>query len=107
MLVQTATRPPRLWPAQTPTHITEAKVVTMGAVQGQTVQDRDQGNITDLGNPLWRPIHPDSTHGPLPMGAVHLRPVKVGILRLLASEVEGTPEVPFQAPEDLRETTTH
>ena len=52
MLVQTATRPPRLWPAQTHTHITEAKVVTMGAVLGQTVPDRDQGNITDLGNPL-------------------------------------------------------
>ena len=107
MLVQTATRPPRLWPAQTPTHITEAKVVTMGAVQGQTVPDRDQGNITDQGNPLSSPTHQDSMHGRLRMGAVHQRPVKVGILQPLASGVEGTPEVPFQAQEDLRETMTH
>jgi len=107
MLVQTATRPPRLWPAQTPTHITEAKVVTMGAVQGQTVPDRDQGNITDLGNPLSSPTHPDSMPGRLPMEVGRQRPVKVGILQPLASEVEGTPEVPFQAQEDLRETMMH
>ena len=107
MLAQTATQPPRLWPAQTHTHITEAKVVIMGAVQGPTVQDHDQDNITDLGNPLWRPIHPDSMPGLLPMEAVQQRPVKVGILQPLASEDEGTPEVPFQAPEDLREIMTH
>ena len=79
----------------------------MGAVQGQTDPDRDQGNITDLGNPLSSPTHPDSMPGRLPMEVGRQRPVKVGILQPLASEVEGTPEVPFQAQEDLRETMMH
>ena len=103
MLVQPATRPPRLWPAQTLTHITEAKAVTMEAVQGQTVPDRGQGNIIDQGNPLSRPTLPDFMPGLLPVAVAHQRPVKVGILQHLPSEVEGTPEV--QA--DLLETTTH